>query len=129
MVVLGAQAIVAFFGVLLVVISLAGIASPPMLLRTVGRVVDRRRGLVFAVVVRVVLGVALLLAAAVSRWPVLFQVLGWLSLAAAVAIPFIGRERLSSLVDWIQGFHPVVVRVWLVVGLLFGAVLVLGAVG
>jgi hypothetical protein len=129
MVVEVAQGFVVFFGAVLVLACLVGIVSPVTLMQRVSRVMTRRGGLVFAVVVRLVLGAALLLAAARSRWPVLFQVLGWLTLAAAVAIPLIGRARITSLVDWIQGFHPVMVRVWLAVGLLFGAVLLYGALG
>ena len=124
-----AEALIAVFGVLLVLVSAVGILAPGMLLRTVDRVMDRRAGMVVAVAVRVVLGVALLLAASASRWPRVFQVLGWLTLAAAVVIPLLGRDRVSSVVDWMRGVHPILVQVWLVFGVLFGGMLAVGAAG
>lgn len=123
-----AQGLVAVAGGVLMVVCLAGIAAPTVLLHGVDRAMTRRSALPAAVTVRVVLAVALLLAASASRWPVLFQVLGWLTLAAAVAIPLLGRARITSLLDWIRGVHPVIVRLWLLAGLLFGGVLLFGAV-
>lgn len=83
-------------------------------------------GIHLAVGVRLVLGAALIVVATTSRFPVTFEVLGWLTLAAAIGLIFVGRERLRSFVVWI-GSRPVsIMRGWLVFGAALGGFLVYG---
>ena len=121
--------IVAFFGVTIMVSSLAGIISPDRLMRAVRSVMDQNWGIVFAVVVRIVLGVSLLLAARASKFVMPFQVLGWLALIAAAVLPVVGRNRLIFLLDWLQSLSGIFIRLWLVFGVLFGAFLLYGVSG
>lgn len=53
-----------------------------------------------AVVVRLVLGAALLVHADASRYPLALQVLGWLSVIAALVLTLMGRERFKALMRW-----------------------------
>ncbi|MEM6987776.1 MAG: hypothetical protein AAF499_14710 [Pseudomonadota bacterium] len=54
-----------------------------------------------AVVVRLILGTALVVLADVSRFPVAIAALGWLTLAAAVMLTLIGRDRFQRLMGWV----------------------------
>lgn len=54
----------------------------------------------FAIIVRVVLGVVLVIGASESRFPVILQVLGWLSISAALVLGVIGRTRFRNLIRW-----------------------------
>ena len=126
------QIIVVLFGILIVLLSLWGISSPERLLRMVRRILDKSWGMHLAVVARIILGVSLLIAAPASKFIVLFTVLGWLTLIAAAALPIIGRERLVPLLDWFQGLSSLIIRLWLMFGVLFGVFMlygILGAVG
>ena len=54
-----------------------------------------------AVAVRVILGAAFLLGASESRYPLIFQIFGWFSIAAAIVLCLIGRENFKSLIKWV----------------------------
>jgi hypothetical protein len=79
-----------------------------------------------AVLARLLLGAALIIAAPESRFPVIFEILGWIAVLAAVAILLMGRERLRKFVAWFQKFSQLMIRVWLLFGIAFGAFLVYG---
>lgn len=53
-----------------------------------------------AVVVRLILGIALITYAAESRFPVALQIIGWLSVTAAIILAIIGRSRFKALIEW-----------------------------
>ena len=93
------QIVVVLMGVLIVLLSVWGIASPSQLMRVVRSVFDKSWGMSFAVIVRVILGISLLAAAPVSMFVILFKLLGWLALVAAVILPVIGRQRLVTVID------------------------------
>ena len=90
------------------------------------RVVDQDWGIYFAVVIRLVMGAALIVAAPVSRFPVVFELLGWIAIAAAVAIIFIGRERIAALIAWFVRRSAWLIRLWLLFGMIFGGFLIYG---
>jgi len=105
-----------------------GLCCPKTLVDRVKRLFDQRSGMGFAIGARLVLGVLLLLAASASRFPLTFEVLGWLTLAGAVAVPVIGRKRISKLLEWIGDKPAIAMRLWLLFGFAFGGFLVFGAV-
>ena len=107
-------------------LSLFGLYSPDRLLRMVSGVVEQSWGIHFAVGIRLVLGAALIVVAATSRFPVIFEVLGWITLAAAIGLVFFGRERMRALVAWLAARPMSIVRTWLVFGAVFGGFLVYG---
>ena len=124
-----AQIIVVLFGVVVALLSLWGMAFPDRLMKMVRGAIEQSWGMPFAVGARIVLGVALLIAAPASVFPVFFKVFGWLALIAAAALPFIGRQRLLPLFDWFQRLPNLMIRLWLIIGVLFGAVVLYGVWG
>ncbi|WP_394172123.1 hypothetical protein [Thalassotalea litorea] len=61
---------------------------------------------VLAVVVRLLLGVALIWVATQSSFPMVFQILGSLSIIAALAFLIIGRQRFQSILKWALSIGP-----------------------
>lgn len=61
---------------------------------------------VLAVIVRVILGTALILAASQSSFPVVFNVLGGLSIVAAALFLLIGRKRFQQLLSCALSIGP-----------------------
>ncbi len=115
--------IVAVFGILIFAASCWGVAAPRRLLRTVEGMMASGIGMPFAVGVRLILGAALIAAAPGSLTPRIFVIVGGFSITAAVVLPFIGRENVSRLVQWLEIWPSYVLRSWLVFGALFGAYL------
>ena len=116
--------VVLALGAVICLVSLWGFISPEKFWKMVNGVMDKDWAIYFAVILRLLLGAALILAAAQSRFPMVLQVLGWLAVIAAVAILFMGRDRLKKFIAWFQRMTNTTVRVWLLFGFAFGVFLV-----
>ncbi len=120
------QIVVLAFGAFMCAVSLWGMLAPKKMMQLVNGVMDKEWGIYFAVIVRLLLGAALILAASGSRFPEFFEILGWIAIIAAVGILLMGRERLRRFVGWFNRLSPTVIRAWLLFGIAFGAILVYG---
>jgi hypothetical protein len=115
-------------GVIVCAFSAWGMLVPDKLWKIVHGVLDKHWGIHLAVIVRLLLGTALIIGAPVSRFPLTFEILGWIAIIAAVAILFIGRDKLHRFIAWFERFSQALIRVWLLIGIGFGAFLVYGVV-
>lgn len=61
---------------------------------------------IIAVVVRVLLGVALIVAAPSSKFPFTLVVIGWVAVFAGVFVAAMGRTRFIQLMDWATKVLP-----------------------
>ena len=55
---------------------------------------------VIAIGIRLVIGILLIQYASESKFPTVIEIIGWLSIAAAVAFSAIGRRHFLSLMSW-----------------------------
>ena len=117
------NSIVLIFAVLISIAGLVLIANPNYIFGVFRRYGDTLGLQVFAVIVRVVLGLALLFSAPESNYPVALEILGWLTLTVALALGVIGRKRFKSIIDWSLDVSPSVQRVMGLAGILFGVFL------
>lgn len=124
MVTTGAEIIGLTIGALILALSVWGIVVPNKLLALVRGIMGQQGGIQGAVLVRLILGLALLIAAPASRYPSLLTYLGWLALIAAAGLGLMGRARLLRFVGWFDNMSVTAVRLWLVVGIVFGAFLI-----
>jgi hypothetical protein len=120
------QFIVLALGALVAALCVWGILAPDKIMALVHGAMEKDWGFHVAVLARLLLGAALIIAAPESRFPVIFEILGWIAVLAAVAILLMGRERLRKFVAWFQKFSQLMIRVWLLFGIAFGAFLVYG---
>lgn len=127
MIITVSQIIVILFGALIGLLSIWGIVAPQKIMKLAKDTMSWDYGVYLAVAVRVLLGAALILFADASRFPVTFQVLGWITILAAVVIAVAGRARLRRFTAWMDKYSPSIIRGWLVVGVAFGGFLVYGA--
>ncbi len=79
---------------------------------------------IFAVIVRVLLGVALVLGASESKFPVVLQNFGWLTISVALIVSVIGRERFKSLIKWSVKVTPPFQRLMGIFAIIFGCFLI-----
>lgn len=114
---------VSILGVVMVAIGVLGVVQPH---RLVDFVTYFRRPTRFriAILVRLILGVALLIAAPYCRWPLVVQLIGMIAILAAVVILACGQKRLDTLIAWWVTRPPAVMRVSALFALGFGALLV-----
>jgi hypothetical protein len=126
MFVIGSQMIVLVLGITVCAFSAWGIYAPGKLMKLVAGVAQHGWGIYAAVIVRLVLGLALIIAAPDSRFPLIFQALGWIAIVAAVALALMGRQGIRRLVAWFERFSPASIRLWLLSGTAFGGFLIYG---
>ena len=115
--------VVAFFGILIILACARGLADPQDLLRQIDRF-SGVGGYVAAIIMRFALGFGALLAADASRLSPFLQVIGGLSLLAALVLLVMVRVRFVGLIGWVAGFSPSWLRIWLLFGMVFGVALV-----
>lgn len=115
--------LIALFGVLIILACAYGLADPQGLMRHIEKF-SSVGGYIFAIVVRVILGAAALMAAADSLLPVFLEIIGGISLIAAAVLLLIGKGRFSRLIQWVASFNSSFLRLWLVFGMLFGVAMV-----
>lgn len=118
------RVIVLLFAIIISILSLWGIVAPDRLTKLVKGVIAQHWGMYFAVIVRLVFGAALIFAAPVSKLPTVLAVLGWITLVAAVVLPFVGRTRIAGLIAWLERLSPTIVRLWLLFGIAFGGLMI-----
>ena len=126
MIATGSELIIVALGISMCVRAAWGIYTPAKLVKLVSGVMDHGSGIYIAVIVRLLLGLALIIVAPDSRFPLTFEALGWIAILAAVVLALMGRNRVRSLVGWFERFSPAVVRLWLLFGMAFGGFLIYG---
>jgi len=121
------QAAILGIGTIISLVCLTGVMLPAQLLHAIRAAWQYPAAMYVAVMVRLTLGVLLLLAAPHSRFPLSFQVLGWITIMAALLLPVVGHARIDRLLDWWSGRSTTGIRLWSLAGLAFGCFLVYGA--
>jgi len=95
----------------------------PMRLLDIVRHFQSPAGVYAAAALRIILGVALFLAAPTSRAPEVVRILGIIILVAGLITPLFGLERFRRLLDWWSARGPAFMRVWAGFALAFGLLL------
>ena len=130
MVILISQISLLVIGVTIIVLAGWGIFAPEKLMTFVTSAMDKSWGIYIAVIVRLVLGAALIIVAPASQFPIVFQALGVIAIVAAIALLLMGRERMRRVIAWFsERFSAPILRLWLLFGVAFGGFLVYGVFG
>jgi len=79
---------------------------------------------VLAVVVRIILGAALIICAAGSKYPTAILILGWISIVAAAVLGIMGRTNFKRLMSWALNVAPSFGRLGGLLAILFGGFLI-----
>ena len=104
-----------------------GFFAPQKLMQWVKNTMDAEWGFWFAIGVRLLLGVTLLIAAPTSNHPSALLIIGWIAIAAGIGVLLMGRQRLRNFVQWfLDRFSPTLIRVWLLFAVAFGGFLIYG---
>ena len=102
-----------------VVLGVVAFLSPATFAQVLG-ILDTSSGMWAASGLRILLGIALYVAAPTSRAPDVLRILGILFVAVGLLIPIRGRKRLGRTVELFLSGGPWVTRSWGVVAILFG---------
>ncbi|MES9833666.1 MAG: hypothetical protein ABW139_15625 [Candidatus Thiodiazotropha sp. DIVDIV] len=88
------------FGALILLAGVVIIINPETVFGYLRRNMEKLELHILAVIVRLIIGVLLITQASLSRYPLTIEVLGWLSIIAALTLAVIGRAKFRSLMSW-----------------------------
>lgn len=116
--------LILIFAVLTLLAGLVILVNPETLFGLFARHIDAPWLHITAVVVRLVLGVLLIVQSSVSRFPLVIEIIGWISIIAAVFFAVIGRENFQRIIGWALSLQEPYGRVGGVLAAGFGVFLV-----
>jgi hypothetical protein len=112
------------FGTLIAVAGIVLLLRPSFLFDLLRKYQNSSGLFGLAVLVRVILGIALVGAAPTSKFPLAMAILGWVAIVAAIFIGGMGRTRFSKLMAWALGLSEEWSRLSGLGAILFGGFLV-----
>ncbi len=89
------------FGILILFAGLLLVAKPEIVFGFLGNNTANVAIYIFAVAVRLVIGLLLITQSDLSKFPLLIEVLGWIFILAGLGMAAMGRKRFSQLMSWV----------------------------
>lgn len=121
-----AAQIVMVFGAVIGLLCLYGLVFPKQLIGWVTNFWKNKASFIVAILIRLILGAILILAASATQYESIFKLLGYLMIVAAVLIAIVGKAKISIMILWVKTWPLLWVRAWLLFGLLFSGLLIVG---
>jgi len=116
--------LVIIFGALIFLAGFVILVNPETVFGFMRDRLDKLALQVSAIAIRLILGVLLIYQADASRFPTVIEIIGWISLGAALFIIVIGRRNFTRLMDWSLSFVKKFGRLGGVMAAVFGAFLI-----
>lgn len=116
--------LIILFGALTFLAGVIILVNPETIFGLFSRHIDEPWLQITAVVVRLMLGMLLIVQSGVSRFPLVIQIIGWISIIAAVFFAVIGRENFRRIISWALSLQKPYGRVGGLLAAGFGAFLV-----
>jgi hypothetical protein len=93
-------ALIIIFGALILLAGVVILINPDVIFGFLRNNMDKPVIHILAVVVRLVIGALLLFQSGVSRYPLVIEIIGWLSIVAALFLAVMGRHNFRRLMSW-----------------------------
>lgn len=115
--------LIILFGALTLLAGIVIVINPDLIFGVLRNHVEKLELQILAIVVRLVLGGLLIVQSHVSKFPLVIEILGWLTLVATIGLAVIGRRNFKRLMSWALSLAKPYGRVGGVVAAAFGAFL------
>jgi len=112
------------FGTLTCLAGIVILVNPEIVFGFLRKNSDKIELQILAVAIRLVLGAFLIYQSGASKYPFVIEIIGWLSIVAAVFFAVIGRNNFSKLMAWALSQVKILGRVGGVIASAFGAFLI-----
>jgi len=112
------------FGTLTCLAGIVILVNPEIVFGFLRKNFDKIELQILAVAIRLVLGAFLIYQSGASKYPFAIEIIGWLSIVAAVFFAVIGRNNFSKLMAWALSLVKTLGRVGGVIASAFGAFLI-----
>ncbi len=112
--------IILLFGIFIILAGIVLLVRPDYIISHFTKYGDSFRLHFFAVLVRIILGLAFIIGASGTKYPMIMQIFGGIFIFAALVLCVIGREKFKSIIRWTTKISPVFQRFMGVFAILFG---------
>jgi hypothetical protein len=112
------------FGALTLLAGIVIVINPEVIFGFLRNNLDKLALHILAIVVRLFLGVLLISQSNVSKFPFLIEIIGWLSIVAAIFLAVMGRRNFIRLMSWALSLLKPFGRVGGVLAAAFGTFLI-----
>ncbi len=116
--------LIIIFGALNLLAGIVIVINPEVIFGYLRNNLDKLELHILAVGVRLILGVLLIYQSNVSKFPFVIEIIGWLSIVAAIVLAVIGRRNFNRLMSWALSLLKPFGRVGGVLAAAFGAFLI-----
>jgi hypothetical protein len=116
--------VIVIFGALTLLAGIVIIINPEVIFGFLRNKLDKLSLHILAVVVRLVLGALLIYQSDVSKYPLTIEIIGWLSIVAAIFFAVIGRNNFKRIISWALSFAKPLGRVGGIIAAAFGSFLI-----
>ncbi|MCK5707524.1 MAG: PigN domain-containing protein [Candidatus Aureabacteria bacterium] len=116
--------LIIIFGALTLLAGIVIVINPEVIFGFLRNNFDKLELHILAVVVRLVLGVLLIYQSNVSKFPFVIEIIGWISIVAAIFLAVMGRRNFHRLMSWALSFVKPFGRVGGALAVAIGAFLI-----
>jgi hypothetical protein len=116
--------LIIIFGALTLLAGIVIVINPDFIFGFLRNNLDKLELHILAIVVRLILGVLLIYQSNVSKFPFVIEIIGWLSIVAAIFLAVMGRRNFTRLMSWALSLLKPFGRVGGVLAAAFGAFLI-----
>ena len=116
--------ILIIFGALTSLVGLIIIFNPDFIFGRIKENYEKPGMYITAVVLRLALGALFILQSDVSKFPLLMEIIGWFSIAAALTLVAAGRKIFNRIISWALSISRPLLRLGGIVAVLFGVFIV-----
>ncbi|MCP4371079.1 MAG: hypothetical protein GY797_23635 [Deltaproteobacteria bacterium] len=116
--------LIIIFGALTLVAGIVIVINPEVIFGFLQKNLDKPAVHILAVAVRLVIGVLLIFQSNISIFPYVIELIGWLSIVAAITLAVMGRRNFKRLMSWALSLSKPFGRVGGILAVAFGAFLI-----
>ena len=116
--------LIILFGALTLFAGIVIVFNPEIIFGFLRNNLDKLVLHILAVVIRLVLGALLIYQSNISKFPFVIEVIGWLSIVAAIFLSVMGRRNFNRLMLWALSLSKPFGRVGGILAVAFGAFLI-----
>lgn len=116
--------LIIIFGALNLLAGIVIVINPEVIFGFLRNNLDKLELHILAIVVRLILGVLLIYQSNESKFPFVIEIIGWLSIVAAIFLAVMGRRNFTRLMSWALSLVKHFGRVGGVLAAAFGAFLI-----
>ena len=116
--------LIIIFGALTLLAGIVIVINPEVIFGFLRNNLDKLVLHILAVVIRLVIGALLIYQSNISKFPLVIEVIGWLSIVTAIFLAVMGRRKFNRLMSWALSLSKPFGRVGGALAVAFGAFLI-----